>query len=304
VIDGRWLVSTVVLALAVLWSGDLRAQQARPLPGPVVAQAGSDSQRLAAVLARLQQLEEEVRQLRGRLEELEYVERQNAERMDNLVAGVDARLSEFEERGRGTIPPAAPDARRTEPPTVTRGGAPTAQTDTRSQILGTIPRDALIGTDRSSRAAPASPPRAPDPGNAAQLARATSGSDAGQRYDASMALLRSSDWASAQRALEAFVQDFPEDGRAPTAAYWLGETYYVQQDYASAAATFAKNYRVYGPESAKAPDTLLKLGMSLAKLGDPERACQTFEELSKRHSDAPAAVRQALSRERAAIGCG
>ena len=43
--------------------------------------------------------------------------------------------------------------------------------------------------------------------------------------------------------------------------------------------------------------------MALAAMGDRDRACQTFAELAKRHPNAPAPIRQALSREKAAAGC-
>ena len=95
----------------------------------------------------------------------------------------------------------------------------------------------------------------------------------------------------------------PDDARAPTASYWLGETYFFRKDYPTAASVFARNYRTYGEVAPRAPDNLLKLGMSLAAMGDRDKACQTFAELAKRHPNAPAPIRQALSREKSAAGC-
>jgi tol-pal system protein YbgF len=129
------------------------------------------------------------------------------------------------------------------------------------------------------------------------------GGTARQSYDAAMGLLQSANWDAAQQAFESFLSSYPKDALAPNAAYWLGETYYVRKDYPNAAATFARNYRTYGPDAPKAADELLKLGMSLAALGDKQKACETYAELQKRHPDAGIAVRQALVRERAAAGC-
>ena len=67
---------------------------------------------------------------------------------------------------------------------------------------------------------------------------------------------------------------------------------------------FARNYRTYGQDAPRAPDNLLKLGMALAAMGDRDKACQTFAELGKRHPNASAPIRQALSREKTAAGCG
>ena len=60
---------------------------------------------------------------------------------------------------------------------------------------------------------------------------------------------------------------------------------------------------VPGQEAPRAADNLLKLGMSLAAMGERDKACQTFAELAKRHPNASAPIRQALSRERTAAGC-
>ena len=79
----------------------------------------------------------------------------------------------------------------------------------------------------------------------------------------------------------------PEGPAGANAAYWLGETYYVSKDYPNAAAVFARNYRTYGADSHKSPDNLLKLGMSLAALGQKDKACVAFAELTKRHPERP-----------------
>ena len=51
----------------------------------------------------------------------------------------------------------------------------------------------------------------------------------------------------------------------------LGETYYVRGDFPNAARAFAEGFQKY-PKSGKAPDNLLKLGMSLQAQGKPEQA--------------------------------
>ena len=59
---------------------------------------------------------------------------------------------------------------------------------------------------------------------------------------------------------------------AANAKYWLGETHYVRGNYKKAAKIFAEGFQTY-PESAKSPDILLKLGMSLKKMGKSDDAC-------------------------------
>ena len=268
---------------------------------PAVAQATGPVR--AQLEARILQLEEEVRKLTGRIEQLEYQQQQLVNRMDRLVGAVDERLRAVEpgqqtaqagnEAGgaRTSEAPTAPlspgpEARR--PPSQARAPATAPGVDqdaaaAQGHVLGAIPRDLALN--------PPAPPPAVTPGV----------SDVG--YDGALRLLQASKWPEAQQAFQGFLDKNPKDPRAPNAAYWLGETYYVGKDYQNAAAIFARNYKTYGPDAPKAPDNLLKLGMSLAALGQKDKACVAFAELAKRHPNAPTPVKQALTRELAGAGC-
>ncbi len=118
-----------------------------------------------------------------------------------------------------------------------------------------------------------------------------------------MELLRAGDYAGAETALQAFLTQHPDNQLNANAAYWLAETYYVRKNYAAAAAAFARNYRTYGKNSAKAADNLLKLGMSLQGLGERDKACLSYTELAKEFPDAPAHIQEAVARERARAEC-
>ena len=124
-----------------------------------------------------------------------------------------------------------------------------------------------------------------------------------QQYDSAMELLRAGDYAGAEGGLQLFLDLNPDHPLASNAAYWLAETYYVRKNYAAAAAAFARNYRTYGKNAAKAPDNLLKLGMSLDGLGEKDKACLSYGELAKEFPDPPAHIREALTRERARAQC-
>jgi tol-pal system protein YbgF len=267
-----------------------------------LAQLQEPALRTAALEVRIARLEEELRRLTGRIEEVEYGQRQLAARMDRLVADLDARLPAAAADPGSVAPPAglppsqqaaAPPALETPEPPVS-GIEPDAAAR-QGYVLGTIPEDALRG--QPAPRVPELP--APTPGAQARLQ--PQGADAG--YQGALDLLQAGKWADAEQAFASFVQEHPDDPRAPNASYWLGETYFFRKDYPTAAAVFARNYRTYGETGPRAPDNLLKLGMALAAMGDRDRACQTFAELAKRHANAPAPVRQALSRERSAAGC-
>jgi tol-pal system protein YbgF len=253
---------------------------------PAAAQ-GIDPVR-AALEARIQQLEEDIRRLTGRVEELEYQQGQLTTRLEKLVGAVDERLRTVESAPAAPAreePPQAVQAHEPAPGAQARAPAPDVEPDASAQrgyVLGTIPRDAARGAPTAT-------------------APAQSGSETG--YDGALKLLQAGRWPEAEKAFQDFLENNPSDSRASAAAYWLGETYYFRKDYKNAAAAFARNYRTYGPEAPRAPDNLLKLGMSLRALGDREKACQTYAELAKRHPNAPMPVRQTLTRERSAAEC-
>ncbi|MCB1885927.1 MAG: tol-pal system protein YbgF, partial [Geminicoccaceae bacterium] len=160
-------------------------------------------------------------------------------------------------------------------------------------VLGSIPRDAVLGLPG---------PDGGDAGAGEVPAAALTGS-AKDRYEAALALLQEGDFATAGAAFERFLADFPNADDAASAAFWLGETRYFRKDYADAAAIYARNYRTYGPDALRAPDNLLKLGLSLAALGDKTRACQTYAEIGRRYPEPQETLARNLDRARRSAGC-
>ena len=313
---------------------DALAAEAAQLRGVQLAQA--DSGQLANIVVRLRRMEEELRRLTGRLERLEYGRDQAQDRLDRLVADMDVRLSHIEggdtagqraelpveesapepepEQLRAPEPPAAaPAPAPTTAPRTAARAAPSPQDDSaarRGYVLGTLPRDAIMGDGTAGGAAAGAatsgagaPPRAaaPEPQRQAALPRPDT---AKGRYDAALALLQAGDFGSAQDEFADFLSDYPKDPLAPSAAYWLAETHYVQRDFAGAASQFAKNFQTYGESATKAPDNLLKMGMSLSQLGQKTEACRVFDELASRFPNAAPPIRQAAARGRAGAGCG
>jgi tol-pal system protein YbgF len=123
------------------------------------------------------------------------------------------------------------------------------------------------------------------------------------QYDYAFGLLRQADYAQAEQALSKFLDAHPEHELAGNAKYWLGETFYVRGNYERAAVTFAEGFQTY-PESQKAPDNLLKLGMSLAQIDRTEDACGIFAELQSRYPDAKNNILQRAEREESRLNCG
>ena len=129
----------------------------------------------------------------------------------------------------------------------------------------------------------------------------TSG-DPKQLYETAYGYLLQRDYASAETAFGDFLKKFPNDSLSGNAQYWLGETYFVRGQYKAAAGSFLKGYQTYS-QSGKAPDSLLKLAMSLDRLGQKDAACSSFSELATKFPTAPQNVKSRAQSERQRIGC-
>lgn len=141
-------------------------------------------------------------------------------------------------------------------------------------------------------------------GSSSQLALAPygNGGDPKQAYEAAYGYLLQQNYGAAESAFEDFLRRYPEDSLAGNAQYWLGESLFVRGQYKAAASAFLKGYQTYG-RSAKAPDSLLKLAMSLDRLGQKDAACSSFAELSSRFPTAPPHVKTRAQTERQRVGC-
>jgi tol-pal system protein YbgF len=108
-------------------------------------------------------------------------------------------------------------------------------------------------------------------------------------------------FGEAEAGFRLFLSRYRDHELAGNAQYWLGETYYVQGKYKDAARNFLAGFQTH-PKSPRAPNALLKLGMSLNKLGQKEQACGAFAEVPKKYPAAADARNQAL-REMKRAGC-
>ncbi len=138
---------------------------------------------------------------------------------------------------------------------------------------------------------------------AAALPQATAGDAASkQAYETAYGHLLQQDFPAAEAAFDDFLKRYPNDALAGNAQYWLGETFFARGQYKPAAGAFLKGYQTYA-RSAKAPDSVLKLAMSLDKLGQKDAACASYAELTAKFPNAPGHVKNRADTERRRLGC-
>ncbi len=133
----------------------------------------------------------------------------------------------------------------------------------------------------------------------AQVALAQDSPDA--LYEKSNESLLRRQFGEAEAGFRTFLDKYPDHNLAGNAQYWLGETFYAQDDYRQAAQAFLKGYQQY-PKSRRAADSLLKLGISLNKLGQKDKACAVLATVGSEYPKAVEARKRAQA-ETSRAGC-
>lgn len=281
----------------------------------VVSSGGEDvSGPLGARLSvRINELENQMRQMTGQIEQTAFRISQLTTRLDKLVADVDYRLTALEggtPNIAGQQPGQAPMQQGNAQEVANLPSGVTGQTldapnesttlpatGTQPGVLGELEEKDLTNpslTQAPSQSAPTTAVETVPTQTAALTPKA--------RYESSRQMLMRGEFSEAEKSFKDFLAANREHELAGNARYWLGETYYVQGNYAQAAAIFLEGYQK-DPRGAKAPDSLLKLGMSLKRMDKKREACATFGKLRSDFPTMPAHLSKTLERERTAAQC-
>ncbi|MGZ8995401.1 MAG: tol-pal system protein YbgF, partial [Rhodospirillales bacterium] len=248
--------------------------------------------------------EEDQRALTGRVEELGYQVSRLTERVDKLVADMEYRLAQGVPPATGSqpeSPPLMPPPGPAAAPAPEAAPAPSPAPNPTTNEVYTERQPRPLGTMPAGEAS--APSGAPSGGSAANggAAPASVGTPR-EQYARAYDLLRQGKYDQAEVAFSTFLAQHPQDPLTENARYWLGETFYARGNYARAAEVFVEGYQT-SKTGPKAPDTLLKLGMSLSSMGKKKEACATFKEMSRAFPEAPAAVKEKATQEGRRAGC-
>jgi tol-pal system protein YbgF len=246
-------------------------------PGPAAAIGAADA-------GRLDSIETQIRALAAQLEQVQEQVRSLGIR-NGALPPTSAQAANNDQIGPR---PGRPQVEGAPPPERTGFGSVTVSPDT-------PPKDEI---DRILNPAPQ--PGGP-PGPQASAAPEPEANPK-QLYETAYGYLLQRDYGAAEAAFDEFLRRHPNDPLAGNAQYWLGESLYVRGQYRAAAGAFLKGYQTYA-KSAKAPESLLKLAMSLQRLGQKDAACSSFSELTTKFPSAPAHVKTTAQTERQRAGC-
>ncbi len=286
----------------------------RPAPARTAAERPIVMAQMSDAGQRLSQLEEENRRLNGKVEELSFQVLQMQEQMRKMQEDNDFRFQDLEGRGGGAKPASTPPAqKRSDAAPAPSAGAPPAQQqaaaappsgDEIGSLLGEGGLDGnatgTLGTPSGS--AGAAPPASRAPAANSGTVASIKTNNAGELYGLAYNYLLAGDYQLAESSFRQYTQTYPDAKDVPDARYWLGESQFQQQKFTDAAETFLNAQKDY-PKSPKAPEMMLKLGMSLAKLDNRDTACVTFKEVARRYPQMNATVKRKLQTETQSAKC-
>ncbi len=123
-----------------------------------------------------------------------------------------------------------------------------------------------------------------------------------EQYEFAVSFMKIGDYETAEFALKEFIQKNKDHDLAGSAQYWYGETFRIRQLYSDAATAYLDGYQNY-PKSKKAPDNLLKLGITMVQLGEKDQGCKMISGLKKEYPKASKSVLQKAQYEQKKFKC-
>lgn len=207
------------------------------------------------VLARMDAVEAQMARLTAQVEEGQ-----------NRAAKIEERLARLEAQAAPLEPAAAP----------TTVAAPLAPKPTATTT--TAPKPATT---------PAAKPATPSAARVAavQAIEKPSSADAGlDEYNYGYRLWEAKFFPEAQQQLQIYVDRYPKHSQISFGRNLLGRAWLDDGKPGTAAQFFLQNY-LADKKGARAPDSLLFLGIAMVKLKDMEKACGAFAELAATYPD-------------------
>ena len=122
------------------------------------------------------------------------------------------------------------------------------------------------------------------------------------QYEFAVSFMKIGDYETAEMALKEFIDKNKDHDLAGSAQYWYGETFRIRQLYSDAATAYLDGYQNY-PKSQKAPDNLLKLGITMVQLGEKDQGCKMISGLKKEYPKASKSVLQKAQYEQKKFKC-
>jgi len=254
--ENRNALRTMRDEMAIADTGSTDEDRSTSVVGDEVVSSVRQSQ--AELGVRIEELVREIRTIQGQVDEIEY-------RMDQAVRTLNdqkelalIRISALEERVRllsPTVTPlGTPPGTVTPPPVV----PPAPAIMTPPPVVPVVPPKADLDAEDSE--SPLS------------------------IYSRGREHYKSREFAKARETFKAFLDRFPNHEYAGNAQFWVGETFYSQNDYENAILAYEDVLRKY-KNSEKVAGAMLKQGYAFAAIGDEKTARIILDRVEKKFPD-------------------
>ena len=237
-------------------------------------------------LLKLNEIEDQFRELTNKFEEVNFKLDKLSTRVTKIQSDAQLRFSDLES---GTINTTA--KKQTVLPGSTKpqdfGAAPAYQTSN-------LPKTQSINSVESAQTVISEEPE--------QRESLLPDKPAEDQYEFAVSFMKIGDYETAEFALKEFIDKNKDHDLAGSAQYWYGETFRIRQLYSDAATAYLDGYQNY-PKSMKAPDNLLKLGITMVQLGEKDQGCKMISGIKKEYPKASKSVLQKAQYEQKKFKC-
>jgi tol-pal system protein YbgF len=259
------------IAAQQLVINEMRSQAQALEVRTIKLEEGLANQPMLELQNQIEALRQELNRLQGQIEVLSNENESNQKRQKDFYIDLDTRLRRIERpEESGTTESTAPSPHHASeaPDTAEPEAAPDAQSPT------------------PQAAAPVAIPPASEGGDT-------------RAYDAAFDLFKAGKYKEAISHFNQFIQNHPGSSYAPSAHYWIGNSYYALRDFKNAISTQEKLIKTY-PDSSKAPDAMLNIASSQQEMNNRTAAKKTLDTLIGRYpsSDAAGKAKQRLTNKK------
>ncbi len=237
--------------------------------GAASAQVEAQNEQMMDLVLQVQQLQDEIRMLRGQLDEQNYELENLKRRQRDQYLDLDQRISEL----RNAAPASQPALGATSQPAVSPDVGPARVQTAPAQAQPDVP-DVTERADTPSDVVALGTPQA------ATSAAAATPEAQQAAYDQAFQALKELRYADAAKEFQSFLDAYPDSDLASNAQYWLGESYYVTRNYDIALEAFEALVQRY-PDSTKRPAGLLKIGFTHYELTQYDQARAALEQVQR-----------------------
>ena len=254
-------------------------------PSSSVSSDGLNEDIMTKHLLKLNEIEDQFRELTNKFEEVNFKLDKLSTRVTKIQSDTQLRFSDLETGTNTTVEKQTALPGSTKPQDF--GAAPAYQTSN-------LPKNQSINSIESAQTVIAEEPD--------QRESLLPEKPAEEQYEFAVSFMKIGDYETAEFALKEFIDKNKDHDLAGSAQYWYGETFRIRQLYSDAASAYLDGYQNY-PKSMKAPDNLLKLGITMVQLGEKDQGCKMISGIKKEYPKANKSVLQKAQYEQKKFKC-